>query len=281
MISSRIIRRLIVSAALSFAGLNAATVDTVSIRSAAMDTILQTIIVIPNDSSRLTESRPVLYLLHGWSGDFSNWHSHTDLGGLADRFGCIIVCPEGGYASWYFDSPVRPRSQFSTFIGEELIHWVDGHYKTINTPGGRAITGLSMGGHGALYIAITHPGVFGGAGSMSGVLNLEDTRFYGEILNLLGLKKAGELHRFSFVGLIDRLTNEAPAIIIDCGFADPYLPTNREAHRLLLENKIDHTYMERPGGHSWDFWTNALEYHLLFFRKSLNWAIPAGGLNNN
>ena len=75
-------------------------------------------------------------------------------------------------ASWYWNSPVDPKSQYETFISDELIKAIDSKYKTIKNRTGRAITGLSMGGHGALYLAIKHQDVFGAAGSMSGGVDI-------------------------------------------------------------------------------------------------------------
>jgi S-formylglutathione hydrolase FrmB len=55
------------------------------------------------------------------------------------------------YAGWYFDSPANKDFMYETYICKELVGYVDSHYATIATRKGRAITGLSMGGHGALF----------------------------------------------------------------------------------------------------------------------------------
>jgi len=87
---------------------------------------------------------------------------------MADRYGAIIVTPDGGVDSWYFDSPVDPTYRYETFVTQELIPYIDKLYKTVADRSGRAIAGLSMGGHGALYLAIRHQELFAAAGSMSG-----------------------------------------------------------------------------------------------------------------
>ena len=84
----------------------------------------------------------------------------------------IIVCPDGGFGSWYWDSPVDAGSQYETYVSNELVTWIDSKYKTIKTRKGRAITGLSMGGQGALYLAFRHQDIFGAAGSMSGGVDI-------------------------------------------------------------------------------------------------------------
>ncbi|HEV7330471.1 MAG TPA: alpha/beta hydrolase-fold protein [Flavisolibacter sp.] len=64
----------------------------------------------------------------------------------------MIVCPDGAFGSWYFDNPVDTTLKYETYISKELVVWVDKNYKTIASPKGRAITGLSVGGHGALIM---------------------------------------------------------------------------------------------------------------------------------
>lgn len=83
----------------------------------------------------------------------------------------IIVCPDGRN-SWYWDSPVDPSMQMESFFTDCLIPTVDSLYRTMPARGGRAITGLSMGGHGALWLAWRHPDLFGAAGSMSGGVDI-------------------------------------------------------------------------------------------------------------
>ena len=57
------------------------------------------------------------------------------------------------------------------------------------------------------------------------------------------------------------------ALIIDCGVSDFFYPDNRKVHQKMLELKIPHDYIERPGNHSWNYWANAVEFQLLFFHK--------------
>ena len=148
---------------------SAARIDTVAVHSAAMQRDLPALVVVPEVAA--TQAMPVLYLLHGYSGDECQWQEITDLRPLADRFGMIIVCPDGE-KSWYWDSPLKPESRFETFVAEELTHWVDAHYHTIASREGRAITGLSMGGHGGLWLGIRHRECFGAAGATAGGVDI-------------------------------------------------------------------------------------------------------------
>jgi len=92
----------------------------------------------------------------------------------ADRYDFIIVCPDGNYSNWYMDSPVDSSFRYETYMARELLQWVDEHYKTIRSREGRAITGLSMGGHGAFYLAFRNQDTFGAAGSMSGGVDIKE-----------------------------------------------------------------------------------------------------------
>ncbi len=250
----------------------AARVDTLHVYSPSMQKEIKALIVVP-DAAVGTSLLPVVYLLHGYSGHFSDWAKHMDLGKLADRYHLFLVCPEGDYNSWYFDSPLEKGSQYETHIIKELLPFVQQHFNVQKKRGGRAITGLSMGGHGALYLAIRHPDLFGSVGSMSGVVDLLYSTKRWEIA-----KKIGDYEQYpkrwearSVTNMVDSLTSVHLKILVDCGVDDPFSVINRIFHQKLLNANVAHTYIERPGGHSWEYWTNALEYHLLFFTKQLNW----------
>jgi enterochelin esterase-like enzyme len=66
---------------------------------------------------------------------------------------------------------------------------------------------------------------------------------------------------------IESLTNNQLAIIIDCGVDDFFLTVNRALHEKLLQLKINHDYIERPGGHSSAYWSGNIDYQILYFKK--------------
>src|SRR5450432_1464541 len=124
----------------------AAIVDTVDTYSPSMKKNIKAVIIRPDNYAGAKEL-PVLYLLHGYSGNYADWIIKAkgfEKG--ADLYNMIIVCPDGGFSSWYWDSPLDANFQYETYISNELISWVDNKYKTIKNRKGRAITGLSMGG---------------------------------------------------------------------------------------------------------------------------------------
>ena len=166
-------------------------------------------------------------------------------------------------------------------MSKELIPFIDKNYRTLAQKGARAITGLSMGGHGAITLATKHPSLFTAAGSMSGVMNI-DTDLWKVGEEFRNLRKKGQIemlgeinykaplfNTYTAVGLVDQLKNQELSLIIDCGVDDFLIETNRQMHSLLMEKKIDHEYIERPGAHTWNYWTEALPVQFFFLSKSL------------
>jgi S-formylglutathione hydrolase FrmB len=227
------------------------------------------VVITPRSYLHNDTRLPVVYLLHGYSGNYSDWVLKApDLLKAVDDNGYIVVCPDGAYNSWYFDSPVDTTMKYETDVALEIPAYIDTHYRTIANRAARAITGLSMGGHGALYLAIRHENVFGAAGSMSGGVDIRPFPDNWDIKKYLGdyPTHAANWNNNTVINLVDTLTNGALSIIFDCGTDDFFIQVNRALHEKLLSEKINHDYTERPGAHNWEYWDNAVQYQLLFFR---------------
>lgn len=249
----------------------AAHVDTLEIFSATMRKNIKSLIVTPENYSATGKPYPVLYLLHGWSGNFAGWLGDAPLlRQHADTYQMLIVCPDGGYDSWYLDSPVDSTIRYDTYISKEVVGFIDYYYNTRRDRSGRAIAGLSMGGHGAITLAIKHADIFGAAGSMAGGLDLRPFKKNDwDLKGVLGnpLTNWQNWEDASAVNLVSRLKGLDLPLMIDCGLGDFFLDANREMHEKLLEAKIPHEYTERPGEHNNDYWGNAVDYQVLFFHK--------------
>lgn len=245
-------------------------IDTIQVYSKSMQKEVPCIVILPELYGTLQANYPVVYLLHGYSGDYLNWITQVpELKQAADEYHVIIVCPDGGFSSWYFDSPVDTAVRYETFMSGELIPAIDARYHTIPDRQQRAICGLSMGGHGALYLAIRHPDKFGAAASISGGVDILPFPDNWDIKKRLGDLKTHRKNweQNSVINLVDSLKNGELKILIDDGVSDIFIKENRALHEKLLRLKIDHVYVERPGGHTWSYWRNAVDYELLFFRK--------------
>ncbi len=229
------------------------------------------VVVKPDKYNNKKSTFETVYLLHGYDGYYSNWILRVpQLKKYADEYQIIIVCPEGKSASWYFDSPVADRMQFETYIAKEVPAYIDAHYHTIKNRNARAITGLSMGGHGALFLAFRHQDVFGACGSISGAFDINgfgiNNRY--RIQEILGdSTHSSRYPDYSVMKAIETYSKDSLGIIIDCGNEDGFIEMNRMVHKKMIALKIPHDYIERPGKHEWEYWRNALPYHLLYFRN--------------
>jgi len=252
---------------LFFASANAGKVDTVAVYSKSMQKDIKCVVITPDNAKK--KHLPVVYLLHGYSGNYAQWIKLApQIASSADELQMILVCPDGGFSSWYFDSPVDSSFRYETFVSGELVSYIDSHYKTIPDRSGRAITGVSMGGHGGLYLAIKHKDIYGAAGSTSGGVDIRPFPDNWAIKKLLGdticCKENWEKN--TVINLVQNLKNKDLDLIIDCGLNDFFLPVNRAFHQKLQDLKIDHDYIERPGAHNRAYWKNSIDYQLLFFK---------------
>jgi S-formylglutathione hydrolase FrmB len=248
----------------------AASVDTALIYSTAMQKKIKCVIIKPDSYNKNQGHFPVVYLLHGYSDHYDTWVKQVPaIKGYADQMQLMIVCPDGGFSSWYFDSPVDTKYKYDTHISKEVLNYVDAHYRTIPDRNHRAITGLSMGGHGALYLALRHPDIFGAAGSMSGGVDLRPFPAEWDIAKRIGdaQKYPANWQNMSVINMIGKGPTPAVSMMIECGTDDFFYKVNQQLHQKLLALKIPHDYVERPGSHNWEYWENAIEYQLLYFKK--------------
>ena len=272
-------------------------VDTVTIWSQSMQKPIKNVVILPTEYDPNTpQDWPVVYLLHGFRGRYDTWINKTqpDLPEAASRMGEIIVCPDGGFSSWYWDSPIDSTMRYETYITQELIAAIDSLYQTHSSREGRAITGYSMGGHGALYLALRHPDIFGACGSMSGGVALLPFSKNWDIEKRIGPYQENPLRweEYSVMGQLWRavpfndrsrevagLPSVDPsselqagqlAIFIDCGTEDYFYNVNMRLHEELLYRNVPHEFIIRPGRHTHEYWRHAIEFHLLFFRDFFN-----------
>jgi S-formylglutathione hydrolase FrmB len=217
------------------------------------------------------------YLLHGLSDDHSAWSRRTSIERYAEKLPVIIVMPDGE-RGWYTDSHANPKGKFESAIVKDLIPWVDATFRTLPSREHRVVSGLSMGGYGAMKLALKHPGLFCAAASHSGALGRGAAKITGrdpwntELRAVMGGNPRGgpnDLHALaaSFKGRL------APRLRIDCGVDDFLVSDNRTFHRLLKRLKVPHEYVERPGAHTWEYWDREIQALIPWFRSALR--LPA------
>ena len=249
---------------------HAGTVDTLEIQSAYLKKATKVVVIKPTRNNENKETYPVIYLLHGYGGNYAQWsNTSPQLSKTADDLKVIFVCPDGGKGSWYFDSPIDSNIRYESYITKELVPYIDANFPTKPESKYRAITGLSMGGHGAMYLAIRHSDLFGAAGSTSGGVDFRPFPNNWDIKNALGNYEENKerWEENTVLHQIESLQNNKLAIIIDCGVDDFFIAVNRALHEKLMQLKINHDYIERPGGHSHSYWRGSIDYQILFFKK--------------
>ena len=270
----------------TISSLNAQSVDTIAIFSPSMNKSVKNVIVLPAGyDPNAAEPYPVIYLLHGYSGCYNSWIGiRPELPQDASRLRCIFVCPDGGYDSWYWDSPKVKDYRYETYVSKELIDYIDSHYNTLKDRTGRAISGNSMGGHGALWLAIRHNDIFGACGAVHGGVDIRPfpdhwgmKRHLGNItktpksgMNTPSPPNCSASKRgwgASQLGQRQPAQDEAASagIIIDCGTDDFFFDVNAALHEAMIHNNIVHDYIVRPGVHNSEYGRNAISFQLVFF----------------
>jgi len=214
---------------------------------------------------------PVMYLLHGMSDDHTAWVRRTSVERYVEGLPLIVVMPNGDRGH-FVDAKHRAYSAYDTYITRDLAGFVDSTFRTVPGRKGRVIAGLSMGGYGALSVALRHPDMFCAASSHSGAVlachkPIKPGRL-AEFRSLFGPHPQGG--PYDLVALIRGMDRgRLPALRIDCGRKDFLLPWNREFHRILNRMKVPHVYSEYPGRHDWEYWDLHIRDTLKFFVREL------------
>ncbi len=259
------------------------SIGTVHFHSTLINATLPYEVILPRDYRTSSTTRyPVLYLLHGHGGHYTDWPTRTNVADYAAQYRLIIVMPEGNN-SWYVDGARGQNDKYETYILQELVPDVDKRFRTIQSRYGRAIAGLSMGGYGAIKYGLKYPGTFAFAASMSGAFGV--SRYTQNEMG--GANWEPFLNTFGPVGSETRKANDVfeiaralsparvaslPYFYFDCGTEDAaqHFKANRELSEIFLEKKISHEYRELPGNHSWPYWDQQVQEVLRIAAEKLH-----------
>jgi S-formylglutathione hydrolase FrmB len=272
-------------------------VNTVDFNSESVGRKMKYNIVLPARYEETKERYPVLYLLHGFSSNYTAW-ARLGVPEYARAYDLIVVMPDAGN-SWYVNwakSEDSQKNNWEDAIIKDLIGHVDANYRTIAKREGRAINGLSMGGYGGLVLGLKHPDKFCSVGSHSGAISFAKTM--GERIKdgKDFPKKAGKppsttpdpkigIEGFSsqaersprgkvfttaeecaacdpFQLVLKIPREQLPHIYVDCGTEDTLIKSNEAFAKLLLENKIPFTFAQSAGGHTGVYWRRELGHSM-------------------
>lgn len=233
------------------------SVATVEFHSVAFDRTLAYTAIVPDAGE---PPFAVLYLLHGHSDDHRAWLYRSSLVRHVARWPLLVVLPSGEN-SYYVDAPGRP---FEWLITDELPLHVARTFHV--RPGRAAIGGLSMGGYGALRLALRHPERYASAYAHSARLPAR-----AELPSLpwaqAALAGVDELDVDALAARADRAA--LPALGLDCGVDDHLLADSRRFHATLDRLGLAHAYVEHPGAHDWDYWDAHVADGLAFHARAL------------
>jgi S-formylglutathione hydrolase FrmB len=211
---------------------------------------------------------PVLYLLHGKGGDHTAWTRRAPLREAVGATPLIVVMPDGD-DGWYTDWADGVHG-YEGQIVRDLIPHVDGTYRTLDVREGRAIAGLSMGGYGALKLALRHPDLFVSAASHSGAVRFPSEGWddgpvvFGPAPGDGRLRAENDVFELALALRRTRAGWPGPALYLDCGNEDGLYESTARLRGFLREIGVPYEYHEHPGGHSWEYWSARLPDQLRF-----------------
>jgi S-formylglutathione hydrolase FrmB len=264
--------------------------------------------------------------LHGLWGDETNWtalgalHLTLDSAIAAGAQEMIVVMPDGDdswYTTWNFlgdwpgcqrqTPPQRkneavadycvPWPHYDDYIARDLVAHIDSAYRTLPDRNRRGIAGLSMGGYGAVWLALAYPDVFSAAASHSGILapllaeydsTTQRARYaseVSEVVRLYGALSASMLLAFGkdtagwwardpgrrAIATVSRSpSRDPPKFYVDVGVNDRFLNQSRAFRDAVAGSQLLPEYHERPGGHDWTYWRRNAAHSLSFLARVLS-----------
>ena len=215
-----------------------------------------------------------LYLLHGLSDDYTGWMRRTSIERYAGAHRLLIIMPDGD-RGFYTDNAAGPA--YATYIAKEVVDTIERIFPAKRSRESRGVGGLSMGGYGALRLALGHPQVFSVATSHSGAVMhgsrnnprvggaLQDSEFH----RIFGEAPVGTDHDVLHLAAEAKRAATLPHMRIDCGVDDELVQDNRTFHAKLEALRVPHEYQEFPGGHDWGYWDTHVQEALAFHSRHL------------
>jgi putative tributyrin esterase len=235
------------------------------------------LVMLPMNYENTVRRYPVLYLLHGYDADITDWARGTNLSDYATRHELIIVTPDASH-SWYVNSVANPKAHFDDYIMKDVIAYVDTNFRTIPEPFARAIGGVSMGGFGAMLLGLEHRDQFAGIGSFSGALSAahatpgplpknateeekKGRQEYADLVGAPGSKEQKERDPFEFAQNVP--VEQFPMLFIVCGGQDGNIESTHAFLLELAKRHIPYEYREiSPRAHDWKIWNEEIPVFL-------------------
>jgi putative tributyrin esterase len=249
----------------SFGGLDFITVKSNALQQRADITVFNP---VADDSAR---NLPLVILLHGVYGSHWAWAVKGQVHQTAQRLineaqirPMLLAMPSDGlYADGSGYVPHR-TANYEKWIVEDVIQVLKEQYAVLSDDSPIFITGLSMGGFGALRLGAKYPQLFKSFSGLSSITHFEQIGLFVKDFQQLSLDALDQ------DGVLDWLLKhqaQLPPFRFDCGIDDPLIEYNRTLHTALTSHQIPHLYEEYEGGHTWGYWQEHIEQTLVFFEN--------------
>ncbi len=200
---------------------------------------------------------PVVYLLHGSGEGFQYWSNYSDVARFSER-NLVLVMPQGD-DSYYVN-------RYEDYIVQDLFSDAESRFPIAKGRANRAIAGVSMGGFGAIKLALSHPDLFAFAGAFSAAIDVPRRKFsvrriqqyraHGAIFGPWGSDTRRRNDPFILARFAD--PTKTPYLFLECGESEGLLRANRDFARVLKERHLHYEFHEVPGGHTWTQWNQNL-----------------------
>lgn len=224
---------------------------------------------------------PVLYLLHGLTDTHTAWRDRGNMEEIATALfsegkaqEMIIVMPDAGTT---YDGYFNCKGwRYEDYFFQELMPHVENKYRIVPDKQHRAIAGLSMGGGGTAWYAINHSGMFSSAYAMSALMGMVENSWISENPNERRAVFMRSAVENSNIAAVENATPEQCAAIasvrwfIDVGDDDFLFDNNMDFIRAMRGKRIPYQLRVREGGHTWQYWQDALRIALPFVSEGFS-----------
>ncbi|NJD01187.1 MAG: esterase family protein [Ruminiclostridium sp.] len=219
-------------------------------------------VILPQTSCLKGKKSPVLYLLHGHSDDHTAWLRRTSIERYAEQRELAVVMPAVN-RSFYTD--MKYGYKYGTFMSEELPAIAQSFFPVSDKREDTFAAGLSMGGYGALKLALGYPERFAAAASLSGVVDIAgypptDKNFELDLIFEDIDKLKGSKDDLFYLAEKVAASNEVkPSIYQCCGTEDFLYEDNIRFRDFMKKLPFDYFYEEEPGIHEWGYWDRMIQ----------------------
>lgn len=245
------------------------SVFTCNFRSACLQQTTTINVILPDD---VFEDIPTLYLLHGMYGNYSVWLDRTSIQRYAAKHSIAVVMAS---AENSFYSNMKFGYNYYDFFANELIDFTRKTFRLSTKREKTYIAGLSMGGYGAVKIAMRNPDTFCAAASLSGCLDIVNTADYAKYDKLVATIWGGDPKNTlkgsadDIFHLIDTFPSDKqmPKIFVACGTEDSLYSQSKSFCEKMTSAGYPVDYHEGSGAHTWDFWDEWIKHAIDFMTK--------------